>query len=371
MKERGVGIVFEAAGPPGEGRICRLSGALTRDHIQQVRKRIAGEKGKESMTLDLSDVTRFDSFGAMFLIEQSRSAAGGVSFRGAPDDLRIFVDRLSAYTIPAALSRPHISLLERLGEWVLMARQGVRNFLGLALEFIYWIAIAPLQGRRLELQRTCRELIAVGVDAIPIVFLISILLGTILALNAAMQLEKFGASIFVADLVGVALTRELGPVFTAIIVAGRTGSAIAAELGTMVVTEEIDALRVMGINPRSYLIVPKILALVLALPCLVVMADVLGIMGGMLISTGVLDIALADYYHQTIRALFASDIITGLIKSAVFGFIIGLTGSVYGLSLKGGAEEVGRITTATVVVSFLLIIIADTLFTIGFTSMGA
>lgn len=355
----------------GEGTVIRLRGALTRNHVSQVRKSFARRKDGRAVTLDLSEVTRFDSFGAVFLIELSKAFGSDLVVKGGSDDLRLLVDRLSACALPGTPDQPRDSFLVRIGTWVLRAKVGVRNYLGLGLEFIYWVAIAPFQGRRLEVQRTCRELSAVGVDAIPIVFLISTLLGMILALNAAGQLAKFGATIFVADLVGVALTRELGPVFTGIIVAGRTGSAIAAELGTMVVTEEIDALKVMGINPRSYLVVPKILALVLALPCLVIMADVLGVLGGMAISVGILDIALADYFNQTLQALFASDIIVGLIKSAVFGFIIGLTGSVYGLGLKGGAEEVGRITTATVVVSFLLIIVADTLFTIGLTSLGA
>ena len=260
---------------------------------------------------------------------------------------------------------------DTLGQAVLDARQGVLAFLYLGLEFLYWLGVAPFKkGRRLYTERTFSEITAAGVQAIPIVLLVSLLMGVILALNSARQLEMFGATIFVADLVGVALTKELGPVFTAILVAGRSGSAIAAEIGTMVVTEEVDALEVMGINPRAFLVVPKILSLIVVMPCLVIMADILGIFGGLVISMTALNISCADYVHETLGAVMTGDVVAGLFKSVVFGLLIGLTGATFGLRLRGGAEEVGRITTASVVVSFLLIIVADTFFTVVFAFLG-
>ncbi len=358
----------EVSDHPAGGRLFKIEGALTRGTINRLKRAVSPGRAGAPVTIDLSTMTGFDSFGAVFLIELAKRSGDHFAVEGAPQDLKDFVARLPASRIPSAAVAP--TILEGIGQWVLTAAGGMLEFLSLAFEFIYWLCVAPFRLGRLYTDRTFKELVATGVEAIPIVLLISTLMGVILALNAASQLEQFGATIFVADLVGVALTKELGPVFTAILVAGRTGSSIAAELGTMKVTEEIDALKVMGINPRAFLVVPKILALVLAMPCLVIMADVLGISGGLLISVGVLDVGFVDYFQQTLNALFVSDILTGLFKSVVFGFLIGLTGATFGLKLEGGSEEVGRITTASVVVSFLLIILSDAFFTIAFTYMG-
>ncbi len=364
------GITIEAEVQPDGGRLYRLEGPLTRRSVGRLRKAIPPGNPESPVLVDLSGVDEFDSFGAVFLLERADASDNHFSVSGARQELEAFVRRVSKFRLAAGDAEQSAPLIERLGQVVFSLRRGARTFGVLGLEFFYWLGVAPFKGGRLYTGRIFSEIVASGVDAIPIVMLVSILMGVILALNAAAQLEMFGATIFVANLVGVALTKELGPVFAAILVAGRTGSAIAAELGTMIVTEEIDALKVMGINPRAYLVVPKILALLIVMPCLVIMADILGIVGGLMISVGVLNIPLSEYMHQTINAILITDVITGLAKSVVFGFLIGLTGASLGLELKGGAEEVGKVTTRAVVVSFLLIIVADTVFTVFFTYLG-
>lgn len=221
---------------------------------------------------------------------------------------------------------------------------------------------------RVRLRHTTEQLVRTGADSVPIVAVMCFLVGLILAMQAAYQLEPFGATIYVADLLAVSVTREMGPMLTAIIVTGRSGSAIAAELGTMKVSDEIDALRTMGIDPIHLLVVPRTLALMVALPCLTLIADAVGIAGGLGIAVTALKLSAAQYLKETSDALVMKDLLTGLVKSLFFGLIIAQVGSYQGLRVSGGAEGVGRATTTSVVSSIFLIILADVAFTALFYS---
>jgi phospholipid/cholesterol/gamma-HCH transport system permease protein len=228
---------------------------------------------------------------------------------------------------------------------------------------LYWLSVALFRGRVLRFRATISEMVKAGYNSIPIVSIISLFVGIILALQAAYQLKKVGALIYVANLVGVSLTRELGPILTAIIVAGRSGSAFAAEIGSMKSAEEIDALITMGINPVRFLVLPKIMAMMVVLPALTVIADCTGIFGGFLLSTTVLEIHPFNYLQQTVNAILVKDIATGLVKAWAFGVVITIVGAYQGFKVEGGAEEVGRRTTASVVASIMLIILFDLFFT--------
>jgi phospholipid/cholesterol/gamma-HCH transport system permease protein len=209
-------------------------------------------------------------------------------------------------------------------------------------------------------------MVLIGYEAIPIVSLISLSVGIIMALQAAYQLRRVGALIYVADLVGISITRELGPLLTAIIVAGRSGSAFAAEIGSMKVAEEVDALVVMGLNPVKFLVVPKIAGIMIMLPGLILIADFVGIAGGFMIAVGSLGLNFERYFTQTVNALVMADVMTGLIKGLVFALIIGFVGCYEGFSVDGGAEGVGLRTTRSVVTGIFLIILADCFFTVLF-----
>jgi len=259
-----------------------------------------------------------------------------------------------------------IRLLGACGRWGMESLENVHFIYRLILQSLYWTFIAPVIGKGLRIGSSFEEMVKVGVNAIPIVALISFSIGLILAMQSAYQLEQFGATIFTADLVAVAQTRELGPLMTAIIVAGRSGSGIAAEIGTMKVGEEIDALRSMGFHPIKFLVVPKLIALAIMVPCLTVIADLIGIAGGFSMAVLSLDLGFARYLNRTIFALVFKDMITGLIKSFVFALLVGLTGCYMGFMVEGGAEGVGRRTTQSVVVSIFLIILADSFFTAVF-----
>ncbi len=256
----------------------------------------------------------------------------------------------------------------RLGQPTIRMLVHLNRLNRLSLETLHWIFVAPFRGKKIRWRSVIEQGVRVGWDSIPIVAVISFFVGLILAMQAAYQLKPFGATIYVANLVAVSLTRELGPILTAIIIAGRFGSSIAAEIGTMKVAEEIDALRTMGLNPINFLVVPRFLALLIMLPALTLIADFLGILGAYLFSISALDIASIRFINQTSNALVMRDLITGLIKTGVFAVIIASIGCYEGFIVEGGAEGVGRSTTNSVVASIFMIITADVVFTALFYS---
>lgn len=237
----------------------------------------------------------------------------------------------------------------------------------LLAQVIYWIAVLAWKSpRRLRRAETFRQMVECGVNSVPILFLIIFLIGLILAMQSAYQLEKFGVTSLVSALVGVTITREVGPLITGIIVSARVGAAITAELGTMVVSEEIMALETMAIRPVPFLVVPRFIALAVMVPCLTILADCVGLFGGFCIGVGNLDISAGAYIHNTIEGLENQDIITGLVKSVGFAGVIALVSCHEGLAVSGGPEGVGAATTRSVVMSILLIIVTDLIFTIIF-----
>lgn len=227
----------------------------------------------------------------------------------------------------------------------------------------YFTFIAPFRGKPLRLQRAVSQAMQVGVRALPILSLITFFIGLILALQSAYELRRLGAISYVANAVAISMTRELGPLITAIVVIGRSGSAFAAEIGTMKVSEEIDALETMAIHPVDFLVTPKFLAMIVMLPCLTIWANAMGILGGALFGVAQADFTWIRYIQASLDALFLRDIATGLIKSVMFGITITAVGCYEGLSTGTGAEQVGRSTTRAVVVSIFLVILVDLVFT--------
>lgn len=234
----------------------------------------------------------------------------------------------------------------------------VGGLAGLCFETLFWIFIPPIKKERI-LEQTKK----IGIDSLFIVSLVALFTGMILALQTAYLMKKLSSEIYIASIIALSLTRELGPVLTALIVAGRSGAAITAEIGTMTVTEQVDALRTLATNPVKYLVVPRFLSLIFMLPLLTIYADLIGIFGGYLICVNRLAISPAMYITTTFETLVNKDVFTGLIKTVFFGMIIALVACFEGFNVEGGAEGVGKSTTASVVKSFILIIIADCFFT--------
>jgi phospholipid/cholesterol/gamma-HCH transport system permease protein len=230
--------------------------------------------------------------------------------------------------------------------------------------------IGPFLGKPVRLQRAVSQAMDVGVRALPILSLITFFIGLILALQGAYELRRFGAINYVAATVAISMTRELGPLITAIVVIGRSGSSFAAEIGTMKVTEEIDALETMAISPVDFLVAPKFVAMVVMVPCLTIWANAMGILGGSLFGVWQAGFTFVRYMQVSVDALILRDITTGLMKSVIFGATITAVGCLEGLSTGVGAEQVGRATTAAVVKSIFLVILEDVVFTALFFFIG-
>ncbi len=277
--------------------------------------------------------------------------------------LQLVATSATASTIAAPV---RTSLLTRIGQssWhSLLALSGMLSFVG---ETALILLRALAQPRRIRWRVIGHNLQSAGFDALPIVGLLSFLMGLVIAYQGADQLQRFGANIFIADLVGLSMLRELSPLLTAIIVAGRSGSAYAAQIGTMKVTEEIDALRTIGIVPSELLVLPKLLALIIALPLLTVYADISGVFGGMIMARSKLDVSFDVFIDRLGDAVQLSSFLTGIGKAPVFAAIIALVGCYQGLQVTGSADSVGRQTTVSVVQAIFLVILCDALFSIIF-----
>ena len=334
----------------------------------------AAARGARELELDLSDVRRMDG-GVIALIVAARAelAAEGVNVRivSIPEPLRPLFELYRGCSPPA--SRPPSATLgavEAIGDAVLRWATelgGALRFLAEATAAFVRVLRRP---RRAHLSEVPWLVQRAGFDALPIVVLISLLVGFVMGYQSARQLERFGANVYVADLVGISITRELAPLMTAIIVAGRSGAGFAAEIGTMKVNDEIDALRVMGLVPVARLVVPRVLSLVIVLPVLALVSDVVGIAGGLFVAVTSLDVSAPAYLLETRRALVAWDVWQGLIKSAPFGVTIALIACQQGFAASGGAESVGRRTTTTVVACLFTLVLLDAAFTFTLRLLG-
>jgi phospholipid/cholesterol/gamma-HCH transport system permease protein len=371
------------AGPEGyELRAERAAGGLTiavRGRIetgsaQQLLNDITGhlERDTPAVTLDLSGVEYFDSGGGAVLIAlRQRLEREHVPFAIAAstpsiDGFLSLVDQ-DALAQPCAPAPEHtVSLVARIGGAALQLLSDLRALVIFTGEVLLGLRDAVLRPRQVRWRETWLYMQRTGLDGVPIVALISFLMGLITAFQAAIQLRQFGADIYIANLVGLSIVRELGPLMTAIIAAGRSGAAFAAEIGTMKVSEEVDALTTMGFDRTRFLVTPKVVALVVMLPCLTLVSDFVGILGGLAVAVLGLDLPAQVYLRQTRIALSIWDVYSGLIKSVAFAILVAGVGCLRGFQASGGAESVGRITTSAIVAGIFLIIVADAVFTMVF-----
>jgi len=257
-------------------------------------------------------------------------------------------------------------VLAGIGQQVWNSLHGASGMLAFIGESALIFFRSIVQPRRIRWRPVLHNLQSAGFEALPIVGLLSFLMGVVIAYQGADQLQRFGANIFIVDLVGLAMLRELSPLLTAIIVAGRSGSAYTAQIGTMKISEEIDALRTIGVGPQELLVLPKILALVIALPLLTVYADVAGVLGGMIMARSQLDVGFVLFLDRLGEAIDLSTLLTGVGKTPVFAVIIALVGCYQGFRASGSADSVGRQTTTSVVQAIFLVIVADALFSVVF-----
>jgi phospholipid/cholesterol/gamma-HCH transport system permease protein len=323
------------------------------------------------LAIDAGAISAMDTCGAWLLHRTMRALeAGGRSVRlqGLRPEFRALLDLVAARAPQsAAPAAPAHGVLERIGRnvWVALADTvGLLAFVGeSAGAAARWIG-AP---RRIRWRPILHNVQSAGLEALPITGLLSFLLGLVIAYQGAEQLRRVGANLYIVDLVGLAMVRELSPLITAIIVAGRSGSAYTAQIGTMKVTEEIDALRTIGMPPLDILVLPKLIALVLVLPLLTVYTDIMGILGGMVMARAQLGVSFGTFVERLGDAVSLTSYVIGVGKTPVFAAIIATVGCFQGLRVSASADSVGRQTTASVVQAIFLVILADALFSVAFS----
>jgi phospholipid/cholesterol/gamma-HCH transport system permease protein len=363
---------------PGSLRLVLTGQWLLRHPVPalaDIEQQLGSNRAIRRLCFNGDEVTQWDSGLLTFLARIYRLAAENdvdIDPGGLPDGARRMMALATAVPPREDTGRhgDEAPLLERIGLITLAmwrAAPEMLHFLGEVTLSLLRLLRGKAQYRRSDLLLVIED---VGPQALPIVALISFLVGLIVAYMGAVQLSQFGAQIYIANLVGLGMTREMGALMTGIIMAGRTGAAYAARLGTMQVNEEIDAFRTLGVNPVDFLVLPRMLALVLVMPAMVLYADIVGITAGMFVSVTAFEITTFEYYQQTVRSMEWSHIWVGVIKGTVYGMLIAFAGCLRGIQCGRSAQAVGEATTSAVVTSILLIVIAASLLTILFQQLG-
>jgi len=315
--------------------------------------------------INLDNLTRIDSAGvaALFYLQGKLSKLNkNLQISGGSQSIRKKLDLFSYQKSPATKKKEKISIFEFIGDRFLnLYYQYITSYFTLAADIIFWSVTDIFKPKAHRKGEFYNQAVHIGVNAVFIICTLSFIIGLVIALQSAAQLRNFGANIFIVDLIVISMMREMGPLITAILVAGRSGSAIAAEIATMKVTSELDAIKTMALNPIRFVIVPKIHGSVVTVPFLTILADAMGILGGMLIAYLYLDIGPNVFINRMGETIYNKDILIGILKSLIFAVLIVLTGSYFGLSVKEGAEGVGKVTTLAVVVAISIVIVADSI----------
>ncbi len=360
----------------GKGAWLVENAALLDLEVDQATTALA--RGSGPVVLAMDALTRLDTAGAWLLYRSRRrlEAAGRkVSVEGLDGASTVLLERVESACFKRDLPPPPkpqwlADELAKLGCAVLDALDEIQQLLAFFGALVTTLASTIVRPWRLRFTSFSAHLLTTGLDALPIVGLLSFLIGVVLAFQGASQLRQFGAEIFTINLLSISILREIGVLMTAIIVAGRSGSAFTAQIGTMVVNEEVDAMRTLGLDPMEVLVLPRVLALMVALPLLAVFADVMGLLGGGLLTIFILDIPVPQFLSQLRASTDGSQFWLGIIKAPVFAFVIAMVGCRNGLMVGGDAESVGRLTTQAVVSGIFLVIILDAAFSIAYNALG-
>ena len=348
------------------------AGALDRE-----LRALEAPAGASEAAIDLGLVKALDTTGAWLLRRTCDELSGkglkvGYVHAKAAHEALLRDVRRTEKNAPIALPGPPkiVEIVNRVGRTVFDLGAEARNLIGFFGMLIVKTAGVLARPARLPLTSMVYHMEQTGLNATPIVALVSFLIGVVMAYQGALQLQQFGAELFVVNLLGVSVLRELGILITAIVIAGRSGSAFTAQIGTMKVNQEVDAMETIGIDPIERLVLPRVLALMITLPMLAFMSDIVALVGGALMSYFVLDISVGQFMAQLLSAVDISHLWVGLIKAPVFAFTIAMCGCYEGLKVVGSAESVGRQTTKSVVESIFLVIVLDALFSILFANLG-
>jgi phospholipid/cholesterol/gamma-HCH transport system permease protein len=358
--------------PPStqDAAVYKPAGALTITRAGTTQREL--EAISDPLVIDLSQIERMDTVGAWLVYRTVRDR--GAKVVGASKPVAKLLEQVAEADSPAQV-RPEEDagfhrLLDEIGEWVTEAGKTLVGLLGFFGATLVGFAAVIRRPKRFRVNAIVQRFDVVGVRALGIIGLMTFLIGIVIGQQGAVQLQQFGAEIYTINLIGRITVRELATLMTAIMVAGRSGSAFAAQIGTMKITEEIDAMRTIGVSPIEALVIPRMMASVIMMPLLAFWAMIMSLLGGGLFVWLVLDIPPLTYLQRLQEVIPITDLWIGLIKAPVFGFIIALSGCFQGMLVEGDSEQVGTRTTTAVVQSIFLVIVLDAVFAVFFSSIG-
>jgi phospholipid/cholesterol/gamma-HCH transport system permease protein len=359
-----------------DGNTIRLSGCWTSETLERTLAQIPRRIPPSGvLTVDLGEVSALDTSGA-WLIERSvrnmRRDGREVEFQSLSEGARSLLELVAGQPDPreAKLPSPHFTVLQRTGRGAAEIVENIYSYIGFLGEAVYHWQRVILQRRHWRMHQFFDIIEQTGVTAVPIIALLSFLIGLVLAYEGLVLLRSYGASLFIVNFTGIAVFREFGPLIAAIVVAGRTGSSFTAQLGTMKVSEEVDAFVAMGLSPVEVLVLPRVFGLMVALPLLTVLADIAGMVGAMFAATLVAGLAPHAFLHRLGSVIGVATIVTGLVKAPAFALVIATVGCFHGFKAESSAESVGERTTQSVVQSIFFVIIIDALFAVVYSSVG-
>lgn len=342
-----------------------ISGSLDKQSADSLFAEIIKNKNfKELHSISFAELTDIDSAGVACVNELVSMTGRQIALRDMNESVKNTYTVFNSQDLPESAKPQKKGLFEQFGQSIINLSQELYEMLILTTDIIYWSIIGLWDKKGQRKGSLIQQGVLIGVEALGIVALLSFIIGLIISLQSATQLKQFGANNFLANLIAISMLRELGPLVTAIIVAGRSGSAIASEIATMKVTEEIDALKMMALNPIRFIVVPKFHAVTFCMPILVLFSVLIGIFGGLLIGVYYLDLSVIAFVNSCIEVTALKDVIISLAKSIVFAWQIVIIGSHYGFQVSGGAEGVGKATTISVVISIFSVILMDALFSL-------
>jgi phospholipid/cholesterol/gamma-HCH transport system permease protein len=366
------------AGREGNDVVWAFGGAWTIDHASTLDSEVAELPAQvSSLRMDLSALELLDTAGAWLIVRAGSAAeaqGARIDWRPPRPNLQALLDRVVA---ARPTGKPEVPQRRTFLDWLADIGEAAEDILKESLDLLaFFGALISTLGRlivhpgKLRWNALIFHIEQTGLNALPIVGMISFLVGVVLAFQGADQLARFGAQVFTINMVGVSVLREMGILLTAIVVAGRSGSAFTAQIGTMQVNEEVDALRTIGLDPMEVLVVPRVLALMIALPLLAFFADLMGLLGGGIMSVVLVDVSFGQYWRLLNQAVSLNTFVVGVVKAPVFALLIALVGCFEGLRVSGSAESVGKLTTRAVVEGIFLVIIFDAIFSVLFSYLG-
>ncbi|NPA10956.1 MAG: ABC transporter permease [Epsilonproteobacteria bacterium] len=347
-------------------RLIKLKGDLTKETIPKAYYLLK----EKNFVIDLKEVTHIDYEGALFLYKLSKKH----KLHNINESIKPLFEFVSSNAKHLKIPKQKTDFLyyanQYLEEIIEAIKENTINFLLFFGEFIYFVIFLLTHPWKFRFKETAAIIVKAGAGALPIVGLTSFLIGVVMAYQGAMQLSQFGANIFIVDMIDISMFREIAPLIAAIIVAGRSASSFSAEIGVMKLTEEIDAMKTLGFEPFWFLVIPRVAAMVIAMPLIAFFADVVGVFGGMIISKITLGISLEMFITRTKEVLSLTQVIVGLAKAPFFGIVVALIGTYRGFQVKNSTQDIGKYTTKSVVNAIFWVIALDALFSIILSKFG-